>query len=84
MVLFSSRLRRVPVSLPSCRWRGPVHVSGAVAVDGDTFAVGLVGEPVDIFHVFKGGGIGEVHGFADGIVGIQLEGGLHADMILPG
>ena len=61
-----------------------LHVAGAVAVDGDPLAVRFVGEPVDLFHVLVGGGVGEVDGLGDGVVGVALEGRLHPDVVLGG
>ena len=56
-------------------------VAGAVTVDGDPLAVGLVGQAVDLLHVFHGGVVGEVHRLGDGVVGVALEGGLHGDVL---
>ena len=52
----------------------------AVAVHGDALAAFLVGQPVDVVDVLFGGAVGQVHGLGHGVVGMALEGGLHAQV----
>ena len=59
-------------------------VLAAVAVDGDALAVEFMRQVVDLAHVLLGGVVGQVDGLGDGVVGVLLEGGLHADVPLRG
>ncbi len=56
----------------------------AVAVDRHPFAALLVGEAVDGGDVVAGGVVAEVDGLGDGVVGVLLEGRLHADVVFRG
>ena len=56
----------------------------AVAVDGDALAPQLVGQVVDLPHVFHRGIPGQVHGLGYRIVRVLLKGRLHAHVPLGG
>ena len=66
------------------RFCGRKHllVPGAVPIYGNTLAIQLLGQLVDLRHILNGGGFGKINGFADGIVGVFLKSRLHPDMIL--
>ena len=79
------RLLRLAVHLLLPLARGQhLDALAAVAVDGDALAALAVGKPVDVGDVLLGGGIDEVDGLGDGVVGVVLEGGLHAQVPLGG
>ena len=55
-------------------------VAAAVPVDGHALAVELEGQPVHLSDLLAGGVVVEADRLGDGVVGIFLEGGLHADV----
>src|SRR3990170_4458821 len=61
------------------RGRQHLHRAAAVAIDGHAFAAELEGEPIADLDVLWGGGIREVDGLRNGVLGMALEGRLHPD-----
>lgn len=54
----------------------------AIPVNSYALTTKLIGKLVGALDIFFGGSIGEIDGFADGVIRVCLKSGLHADMPL--